>query len=541
MAGGMKELVLNSQERAISTDINRLQKFKGADIAELFRYFLNVGVGTDDFDAGGVTAENLTIGTPLSAEIINGFMVSPTQATLGISIGGGVLYAIAPDGADDDSIYKYVRDPGVSAGVLTIANNVGGGGIRIDVIECFVTPTVMETDNRDIFNTATNLFTATEVNKAVSNQLLYRVRTGTPSSGFPGVVEGWLPLAVVSIPDGATSVDTMTFWDVRPLLSDRAHTPMKMGQNRPDRLGGSEMNARNPAVASGYANINMGGRRVGGIIQSGTPQLTDLLPIDLTSASNKAAGYIPVSGYPWYVYICTPFGLPRWARYTVGYPRVPRSPRGIPVVTDIACDIEGRALSGVPLPLSTGLLGATAPFTEAVAVFAGVISSTGVQTGFYGSNGVCEHIRPYGSTDLPLCVPTLGNSLGTAFGNYTFAPLLHYPENARRIKLEVTIKHLLGGTVGGPGYSVTMYMNVNTPGTAVSWMHGEKLASFPVAQTWTETSTFTWTGWVEIPNEYPLLAGPYQVIQFGLDDGGVGLLTAGNNVSNTAVIVGWEL
>ena len=76
MAGGFREIVINTQERAISPDINRLQKFKGRDFAELLRYMLDAA-SNDDIDAGANIIEVASSTSPLTGEIINGLQPTP--------------------------------------------------------------------------------------------------------------------------------------------------------------------------------------------------------------------------------------------------------------------------------------------------------------------------------------------------------------------------------------------------------------------------------------------------------------------------------
>src|ERR1700729_3903361 len=214
MASGDKEMVINSLARAVSTDQTRMQKFANADRAELFRFLLDISMGSDDLDANGVLTQYTTQNNPLNAEIIgNGLTVKPVVGALDLLVDPGLLYLLNPDAAPDDSNYKYVNDAGIgTTGLLAMTAN-SSGQTRIDVIECqnLVNATA-ETDNRDIFNPSTGAFNATTVSKAVKGYLTYRVRAGTPGSGFPGTAAGWLPLAVASVPTATTTNDTICFW-----------------------------------------------------------------------------------------------------------------------------------------------------------------------------------------------------------------------------------------------------------------------------------------------------------------------------------------
>jgi hypothetical protein len=451
MAGGMKEMVINTQERAISPDINRLQKFKGSDVAELLRYLMNV-TGNDDLDAAGVIVEPNTIATPLLAEIINGLLVRPVAGTLNLLVDPGVVLAMAPDAAPDDSNYKYIHDPGV-----TVAGNLvmtaGAGATRIDVVECQVTNIVTETDNRDIFDPTTGLFTATSVTKARQDTVTnngagapnIRVRAGAPGGGYPAAVAGWLPLAVVSVPAAAASVDVMTFWDVRPLVNDRVLAPSALTRQLSDpgmRVLGyvDEFTDVTKATFKGSVEWSVGNRRLGGRLHRGSPG-TDAEGVDLRDAANQSSGFaVPAQGNFVYVYLCQPFGLPRWARYTDGPAnRVPRSPRGIPIVTTVApLAITGAPSAVIPLPVSTGL-GGSVQTTEGVCV-ASLITNIGPVI----SGGVAEGDWFFPNAPPPGLLALGGATVSVA--KYTLVPGTHFPAHARVVRALISITASVNAT-----------------------------------------------------------------------------------------------
>src|SRR3984957_5910287 len=316
MAGGQKNVTINTQERAVSVDINRLQSFMNASQAEAMRYLMDASLGSDDLGAGGVITEYSPLNTPLQAEILNGIQVQPQIGSLNIIIAPGVVQAIAPDGSEtpvgspalgDSSYYKYIRDVGVQTlGALAMTPN-SSGQIRIDVIECQVASLVSETDNRDVFNPSTGLFAASTVTKATQDGLSYRVRAGTPGSGFPGSVNGWLPLAVASVPTGTTTNDTITFWDVRPLVADRVYQPFGLSRNLPrvKMLGGTDATGtyvgHNGLYGEVYEATSCDGstnpptpsrHRLGGRLARGTPGSDSALSpatlaVDVNDAANQ--------------------------------------------------------------------------------------------------------------------------------------------------------------------------------------------------------------------------------------------------------------
>ncbi len=429
MASGMKKMVINTQERAISPDINRLQDFKAKDIAELWRYLADV---TENFDlTPGVITEFSALGTPMRAEVINGLMVEPSVGSLTLDIKPGLLFAIAPDAGLDDSNYKFVSSVGlpVAGGISMTANP--GVSTRIDVIECSIADTITETDNRDIFNPSTGLFVAASKTKARAGTLVFRVRAGTPGAGFPGSVSGWLPLMVARVPAATVSNDTMTFWDVRPLVSDRVRglsageheVPVWGDMNFRVQSGGS---GATPSNLEGYCRVGYRGRWLGGTLRRGTKGPSDTGSVDLRNVDvQEGAGITSVVGAPYYIYLLIPFGLPRWSRYTefgVGFRR-PRSPNGIMVVSVVPPDARSRPSTAITLPTGLGFSSTTTD---------GVCISSSFQY-LNGFGGFYTHNRKTLLTDtLATITNTVVPSLSLIFRAYV-VPITHFPPNATAI------------------------------------------------------------------------------------------------------------
>lgn len=360
----MRKIVINSQERAVSTDINRLQSFARRDLEEILRYeFLGTLVGPSD---PGNAAYPVTVATPMKAEILGGLLVKPQNGTLDLLVDPGSLVAVSPDATlADSSSCVAVIDNGVPlVGTLAIGANASGS-TRIDVVECRINPVPdVATDNRDKFDETTGLFSAVTVTKELGDRLEYRVRAGTPGAGYPAAQVGWLPLCVAKVPTGTTTNATVTFWDVRPLASDRVNT-LRASSNFVSELldldGTCTRVSGTSCLLGGAWRAQIGGRElaspfIGGL---GTYQATSW---DAGDTANQDSGAIAESltGHV-YIYACTPFGLPRWAMYAPTGSRVPGS-CGILVASYTAPD-EGRARpsASITLPAGCGLGGAAAP------------------------------------------------------------------------------------------------------------------------------------------------------------------------------------
>jgi hypothetical protein len=454
MSSGQSTIVINPQERAVSVDINRLQAFRGRDESEMLRYLLNVSAGTDDLDY--TVAEYTTQDSPLKGEILNGLMVKPDVGTFSVTIDPGIVCFVDPGAvpSTDDSVYKKVKDPGITvAGTLNIT--AGAGSDRIDIIECALIAApgyeVVETDNRDIFNSSTGTFSATTVNKVVRGRLQYRVRAGTPGAGWPGTAVGWMPLMVALVPTGATSNDTMTFWDVRPLLSDREHSLFNLSEDMPS-FRRVLLNMEASMSLNGTFDVGFRGRRLGGRARRASPG-TDADIIDFSLTANQQLGFTPTDGLGWHLYACTPFGLPRWARYTdfgTGSRR-PRAPRGMMLLSHIAPGFTGRPATTIPLPAELGMGAGVVATTEALCVLSGRYDTGGPT--FYGATACAGTVMPFGTLNGVNFTATLpANNF-----DYSFATTdgVEYPKNAKSLLLSLT--SLWPGVV--PQHSVSVKTN----------------------------------------------------------------------------------
>lgn len=432
MSSGIKQLIINTQERAVSGDVNRLQSMATRGWAEMLRYLTNVS-SNDDLDAGSVAVQHTTLENPLRADILNGLMVQPQIGSLNILVEPGMIQAIAPDGDSNSSVLKVVIDDGiVTLGAL--AQTVGGASLRVDVIEVQVGPSATtETALRDVFNVGTNSFAPTTLPKVTSSNVTgtgnIRIRHGVAGGAFPGTVSGWVPLAVVSVPAGATTCDQMTFWDVRPLMNDRPFGPFALEVRKP-LLWETIINGYDMTSLTGKVDVVLGSRRLGGELRTGAPGNDSSAFIDMTAARNQEAGFSLASGNPWALYMCTPFGLPRWARYrdAVFGIRVPRSPRGIPLVSRTRADMHGNPITDLSLPAAMGLgTGAIVTTENAVCVSAGRVLTSTLNPVIQNSY---THLGGIGTGFAP---PIYSVPFSSGVADIVLVPGQDYPGNAREL------------------------------------------------------------------------------------------------------------
>jgi hypothetical protein len=341
---------------------------------------------------------------PASGIIFNGLMASPAIGGTDMLITAGVMLMIDPDlsPSTDDSVAKFIVDPGVSSsGVLVFTPNASGQ-TRVDIIECArvrsdrdglgnvnVAATIIETSNRDIYNPSTGTFSAATVTKVrADGRLTFRIRTGTPGSGFPGVAAGWKPLAVAVVPTGTTNWDGATLYDVRNLVADRARNSQHQQRDILERFPAGIRMASSTAVGAapayvagqpvprnylmGRAEVYFKGKRAGGTLPVGGIDCFTSPSTNVYAESGFATAVSGSSGLWAYLYAAFPYGLPRWCKYTGVNginPRVPGNFRGIPIVsTRTPNDYTMRPSSALAFPPGVGLTGTVAT-TDAVCVF----------------------------------------------------------------------------------------------------------------------------------------------------------------------------
>lgn len=424
---GQKIEKLNFRERVVSNDWMRMQAFIGAHVADISKWLFSA-VSTE----GGFPFLIETTTDPLWGIILNGLNVRPEIGTTNLFIQPGVIGMANPDAVPsaDDSAFKIWADPGVQlAGLLTLTP--GAVGTRIDVIECSRTQVDIESDNRDIFDVLTGLFTPALVPKVHGSQLTFRIRTGTPGGGFAGVgtAAGWMPLAVCSVPSTATTWDDVIVWDVRRLMSDMVRSPAQVTQQFPKqgRNWATYHEVGGVRTLRGWVETELDESRMGGQFASSISGFAGGA-LDLLSTEVLESGFAPVANTPWALYMVRPFGLPRWARYspaTTGA-RQPQPLNGIPVFTQrLPGTHRGKPSTAIALPTGLGLGGTS---TDAVVAVTG---------GFGAGPTFLSGVVGGGWTRLtgPPAVISPAAGAGTGSVRYDLSDNTHWPNGAVAVRL----------------------------------------------------------------------------------------------------------
>lgn len=468
MASGQKRVVLNTRERLVSNDFNRLQDFVAASRAELMRSLFNDVVG-NFYSRPGINRRRSTNPTnePLPADVYSGLEVIVDDASNLYIEPGAMMAFIDPPASSDDSPYVIALDTdGMSTpGILTFLANAGPG-VRIDVVECQPSAVVLETDSRDIYNETTGLFTGSTVDKVRVSEIVYRIRRGSAGAGPPGYDPDWLPLAVCIVQQGAADFTEVDFYDVRPLVTERSPVPTEnkfvtAANEIASILDDSEGRCEDSTDFNLYGNFrgSFGGYLMGGDIRRNTastlanfgvatgPDGGDAPFLALASAENQKPALTVGSYQVFHIAAAFPslepsnpyYSLPRWVRYSqtalAGTParRRPVGPRGILVVTNDQPYANG-VFSGILLPSQMGWTF----IVPARSVMASHGDSSGGFDRFMVGNGMCHPGAGYfRSFDLA----------NADYTQWNLNSITDIPPNAKTVLVALSVTKA-GGTPG---------------------------------------------------------------------------------------------
>lgn len=516
MSSGEKRVVFNTRERLISPDLNRLQKFIAQQHADVLKMLMLPVVATPDYGAGASLIVESSITSPAGGVVVDGLMVVVPTGSTELAVTSGAVLFLDPDGLTgstvsdpanpDESAAKLCFSDAVLAGsgTLVLTPNASGS-VRVDVIECQRNPNVvLETDNRDFFDQSTGLFVPSAVEKVMEDQVEFRIRLGTPGAGPPANAQGWMPLAVAVIANGATTWDQAIFYDVRPLARENATFPTLYATTLPQRRSRFQTDFSTVAGerrVSGLIETTFNGWRAGGVLMSRVGS-SDVSYIDLASASYQEPGIVlSVQGLA-YLWAAFPLGLPRWVRYTTiaiaPYSgRVPLGMRGIPIITHKApFDDGGRVPSGaLALPPGAGF---DAGSTSSAVLLAGIaFDNLGTNLAPVADDGRIMVFglgtAPVASTFTKTITPPSANT--ALIDYYDLTAGTHYPPGAKAVRVTVTTE-FTGAASAAIHYYKTAHLFLEG-GTTQIMASGPNERS--AAELTTPGGTFTATFQFEIP------------------------------------------
>lgn len=549
MGAGNKYVKINSLERAVSTDFNRMQSLGEADSHEFSRHLVNREIAGDFYNFPGMAAPYTALPAAnqflIPHDCLSGLMVRPDNATgLLIDPGEGAFFVPAFSGATpDDSKYVYVSSAGVSnVGDLPFVAN-GGPGIRWDIVECQPTDLLLESSSRDTYNPANGQFVNALVDKVRGGALTFRIRAGTQGAGIPDPDPAWMPLAAVHVRADATGFTNCDVYDIRPLVSERCvwspNTPLSppTGESIGCRmvLYESEMTpvftaGVNGLGLGGYFRGHFGGYWTGGRIRRNMPASStasfgataaadpNTSYFNAEAAQNKSASFSIAGDDTFTVCAFFPRGYPRWVRYseTSLAPaasnhlrksgRLPQGPRGLLWVEHAPATKSGLLVGTPPTVLGEtagawghvvveGLTNGTTDFYPARG---GVAGQTFWHSAYQitAASGATPTARTRICTgqNLPAAVVTT-NGGGTA-SSLDFSLLRQHPIPPYARSVHLTVEILIIGTAATdeilPQAAYTYMVTGSDTGTPVNMSVSSGRAD-------NTPNTWRYTGVIEVP------------------------------------------
>jgi hypothetical protein len=544
MAGGEKQVQFNTFERAVSTDFNRLQTFSGFSLSELAKWMFDAA--TEEEIAASAVVTGTGVEVPARGAVVNGILpyVPAGVGGTAILVTPGLLFINDFDSPinTDASLYKYVEDLGLTtANPLVFTPNTSGLA-RVDVIECQRNPAVvLEQDNRDIFNNITGLFTTATVPKVTQDQLTYRIRVGTPGAGYPGSVQGWMPLTIISVPSATTTtLDTCNLWDVRPLLSDMARRPFDISEAAPlttkvNLARGSSAAAGPYAFLIGVWESILGDRIIGGPIA-----------VEPNAADYQEQGAGPfVQGLPYYIYQATFCGLPRWARYATDPAalRIPLSPRGVTIMTQKGCDVTGAPILPLVAPAITSLLGGSAFSLNARLMYEGFIANSSGD--FVGALKIDKEVDLDDELGTTRAIPMVQNTLSATQVSWGGVDNIHWPGNAThaRVRFETAMALTDLDNMAFKGSPISLFDVSFTQSSAyvasaAFQVSGESVITYPLGNVPRNAIVTELRVWVKAASVGGSLPGTMPTIQFQSTNPVTGAVVVLGSATDTSGSVG---
>ncbi|MCG8622320.1 MAG: hypothetical protein MJE68_10050 [Proteobacteria bacterium] len=185
--------VINTFEKASSSDVNELQNLRNRLLAECMRT---------------LTIKKQMGGTPTPsnrAHVASGLFVTTDGSQL--TVGTGALFqevtANPPDVPTPEALDSSYRI-GLNLSAINIADPATASD-RYWLIEARVVRNVTLTETRDIFNQTTQSFQSQNVPKRQESQIETQVVEGT-ATAMPTQTVGWAPLALVFRPAGGGTI-----------------------------------------------------------------------------------------------------------------------------------------------------------------------------------------------------------------------------------------------------------------------------------------------------------------------------------------------
>jgi hypothetical protein len=446
---GNDNVVLNTRERPLSSDINDLQSLAARSLADVLRYAL----------APNTLAAVNPSSTPGNF-VLGGLEAIPNGNN--ISINPGALCqdsnALSPAPSSLDSAYRLAYNR--SALTVTMPSPVG---TTYYLVEAQMTDVVAATASRDILDATSGNFVPTLVNKRKERQITTQVLTGAGSNAPAPSGGDWVPIAIVRRPGGGGAVSASDIMDVRPLWSDilTARTNMILpGNGEPGEIVGGELvttHVPNGAASNLLARFSAAARLPNGklaffrFVSTGSNDITNAV---FTAVSPFAANTF------YYLYLCPWHGLLP-SQQGAQLPAVPTLNRGLLVVSATPPGNgtqDGILRNNVALTLPSPFADSTAPVGSSICVAA--ILRNSANTGWVSmtSPDLHEFRIPMAEALGTTAGPTAG--VTNATHTHTLVAGTHFPVGGQR---ELLLAHRLSTnnpSLGTP-YGMSLFASID--------------------------------------------------------------------------------
>ncbi len=319
-------VVINTRERAVSTDINRLQDLLGQDLGEVFRGLS----GVHTYPAASPAEDR--------SAVLRGLTGTPGAGmSVDIAEGHALVMAAGAVGADD-SRYRLLRARTTQNAVLGASDPANP---RYDLVEVSAAADTTESPLRDIYDPVTGTFAPAVVPKVVRAGVTVQVTAGVAAANptLPAFSGGnWIPIMAVRVPAAAAGIVQNDISDLRPLWvpapTNRMHG-VKQGLSL--FPSSAVVDVASFILRPGVAVVD------GQVVRRTNSQ-------SLTLASHVDSGVVLAANTWYYVYLFAG----RSAGATGFRPRhtVPGSPtlEGFVVVTNVVPTSDGYPSAAVNLP-----------------------------------------------------------------------------------------------------------------------------------------------------------------------------------------------
>ncbi len=198
---GLKTPNWFTNEMLITDDLLGLSNFWYKNLADTFAILVGASAASKDLVLHGL---RLVWSASLTCSL---------QSGIALGVGGKYLNAAGSWGYSADATAHFAI---FNPSDITIAFTAGDPSLqRIDIVE--VRPTRVESDlaTRTFRDPVTEVISTADVNTKVIFGVEYTIKLGTPGSNAPTRDAGWIKIAEVTVPAGASAINDTNIKDIR--------------------------------------------------------------------------------------------------------------------------------------------------------------------------------------------------------------------------------------------------------------------------------------------------------------------------------------